>query len=185
MTISRFVVTANTTIAWPAIWSEVVSGCAAVPVTAPSVPGSTVAVFNSAGVSVLVVVTGATVSAVTINGTLAGSGAGSYVVPFPGGIALTYSSGSPSWTWSAAELPQSGSSSMTAAAGATAPPGGLAGSVPFWSCLFPAGTTIFADSSGPAVPPTGPQALYQAIGSANLRAFVDGNDTIGHAALAN
>lgn len=47
---------------------------------------------------------------------------------------------------------------------------------------FPKGTTIMADSSAGT---TGPQLLYQAIGAANLRAYVQGQDDVGHAALAN
>ena len=43
---------------------------------------------------------------------------------------------------------------------------------------------IYADSAGaPFV--TGPQQLCQAIGAGNLRAYVQGQDDVGHAALAN
>jgi hypothetical protein len=35
---------------------------------------------------------------------------------------------------------------------------------------------VVADSSAGS---TGPQLLYQAIGSGNLRSFVDGQDTVG------
>jgi hypothetical protein len=48
--------------------------------------------------------------------------------------------------------------------------------------VFQPGTVIYADSSAGS---TGPQLLYQAIGAGNLRAFVDGQDTVGHAALGN
>lgn len=41
---------------------------------------------------------------------------------------------------------------------------------------FEKGTTILADPAG---------ALYTAIGASNLRAFVDGQDDVGHAALSN
>lgn len=47
---------------------------------------------------------------------------------------------------------------------------------------IPAGTVIVADST---VGTTGPQLLYAAIGAANLRAYVQGQDDVGHAALAN
>jgi hypothetical protein len=47
---------------------------------------------------------------------------------------------------------------------------------------FPVGTVIFADSS---VGTTGPQLLYAAIGAGNLRAYVQGQDDVGHQALAN
>jgi hypothetical protein len=44
------------------------------------------------------------------------------------------------------------------------------------------GTVITADSSAGT---TGPQLLYQAIGSGNLRAYIQGQDDPGHAGLAN
>jgi hypothetical protein len=47
---------------------------------------------------------------------------------------------------------------------------------------FQPGMVIYADSSAGT---TGPQLLYQAIGAGNLRAFVDGQDNVGHAALSN
>ena len=47
---------------------------------------------------------------------------------------------------------------------------------------FLPGTVIYADA---AAGTTGPQLLYQAIGSANLRAYVQGTDDVGHAALIN
>jgi hypothetical protein len=46
-----------------------------------------------------------------------------------------------------------------------------------------AGTAIYADSA--AGFSTGAQLLYQAIGASNLRAYVQGQDDVGHAALAN
>src|SRR5208282_3345142 len=98
VTFGRYVLTADVTIPWPATWAEVIQGAANTPVAAPSVPATTVAAANATGVAVLVAVTGATVTAVTVNGTQAGAAAGSYVVPYPGTIALTYASGSPAWT---------------------------------------------------------------------------------------
>jgi hypothetical protein len=47
---------------------------------------------------------------------------------------------------------------------------------------FVKGTVIYADST---VGTTGPQNLYAAIGAANLRPYVQGQDDVGHAALAN
>lgn len=77
---------------------------------------------------------------------------------------------------------------VTVAAGA--PTAGASGSATTpgaaWSELWPVtylkGTAMWADSS---VSSTGPQLLYQAIGAGNLRALVDGQDNVGHAALAN
>ena len=41
---------------------------------------------------------------------------------------------------------------------------------------------IWANFTGDS---TGPQGLYQAIRAGNLRAYVQGQDDVGHAALAN
>jgi hypothetical protein len=64
-----------------------------------AVPPSGVAAFNETGVTQTVVVTGGTLSAVTVNGASVGTG-GTYTVPRGQAIALTYT-GSPSWSWSA------------------------------------------------------------------------------------
>jgi hypothetical protein len=48
-------------------------------------------------------------------------------------------------------------------------------------CTWQAGTVIYADSGGTG----GAGALYTAIGAGNLRAYVQGQDDVGHAALAN
>ena len=48
--------------------------------------------------------------------------------------------------------------------------------------MFLPGQVIWADSSAGS---TGPQLLYQAIGEGNLRAYVQGTDDMGDAALAN
>jgi hypothetical protein len=50
------------------------------------------------------------------------------------------------------------------------------------SQTFIEGTVIVVDSSAGS---TGPQLLYQAIGAGNLRVYVQGQDDVGHAALAN
>lgn len=44
---------------------------------------------------------------------------------------------------------------------------------------------IYADDTAPGTTPTGPQQLYQAIGAGNLRAYVQGQDDVGHAGVAN
>jgi hypothetical protein len=167
--LARYVLTADVTITWPATWSEIIQGAANTPVAAPAVPATTVAADNAAGVPVTVAVTGATVTAVTVNGTQALAAAGTVIVPYPGTISLTYPSGTPTWTWTAAELPQSGSSSMTAAVSGTAPPAGQAGTLP--QTVFLQGTPLWLDSGG---------QLYAAIGGGNLRAWIDGTDNVGH-----
>jgi hypothetical protein len=175
MTFGRYVLTATVTVAWPATWSEVIQGAANIPVATPAVPATTVAADNATGVPVAVTVTGGTVTAVTVNGTQALAAAGTVIVPYPGTVSLTYASGSPTWSWAAAQLPQSGSSSMTAAVSATAPAGGQAGTIPQFT--FPAGTPLWLDSAG---------QLYAALGGGtNLRAYIDGTDAVGHAALSN
>jgi hypothetical protein len=73
---------------------------------------------------------------------------------------------------------------LTAISGGFGSAGGTAaaGKWDITGATFPAGTAIIADSSAGS---TGPQLLYQAIGAANLRAYVQGQDDVGHAALAN
>ena len=48
---------------------------------------------------------------------------------------------------------------------------------------FEKGMVVYADSAAGLT--TGPQVLYQAIGAGNLRAFIQGQDDVGHAGLAN
>jgi len=52
---------------------------------------------------------------------------------------------------------------------------------------FVAGQVIYADSATPGSTPTGAQQLYQALvtAGANLFAFRDGTDAVGHAATSN
>jgi hypothetical protein len=57
-----------------------------------------------------------------------------------------------------------------------------AGKFGLWNMTLLPGTVIYADSAGGT---TGPSMLYQAIGAGNLRAFVDGQDNVGHASLGN
>ena len=51
-----------------------------------------------------------------------------------------------------------------------------------WPVTFIRNQVIYADSSAGSAPA---QLLYQAIGAGNLRAYVPGQDDVGHAALAN
>lgn len=64
----------------------------------PSVPASTTPVTNTSPLPATVVVTGGTVSNVSVNGVTAGTGDGTYVVPSGQTIAVTYSA-APTWTW--------------------------------------------------------------------------------------
>jgi hypothetical protein len=55
--------------------------------------------------------------------------------------------------------------------------------LPGMPVTFQEGQVIYADSTAGFA--TAPQLLYQAIGSGNLRAFIDGQDDVGHAAISN
>lgn len=67
-------------------------------VTSPGVPASTTPYVSTYNFPVLVTVIGGTVSNVTINGSTAGTGDGTYVLPALGTITLTYSA-APTWSW--------------------------------------------------------------------------------------
>ena len=68
-------------------------------VTAPSVPASGTPVANPTGGYVSVVITGGTMTNVSVNGTTVGTGAGTYQLPPGGTISMTYSA-APTWSWS-------------------------------------------------------------------------------------
>jgi hypothetical protein len=68
-------------------------------VTTPGFPASTVPVTSTYNFFVLVSITGGTLTQVFINGTLAGTTAGVYLLPPLGTISITYSV-APSWAWS-------------------------------------------------------------------------------------
>lgn len=175
MALNRYVLLNTVTIPWPATWSEVVNGPAAGAVTAPAVPASTVAAQNTYAFPVTVVlVAGGTISRVVVNGVTVGTGAGTYIVPSAGTIAVTWATTMPTWTWSAAPTgPDSGIGQDVLVAG-TAPAGGQAGVLPQTSFLV--GTPIVLDPAG---------ALYAAIGGSNLRAWIVGTDNVSHACLGN
>ena len=173
MALSRYVLTANVTIAWPATWSELIQGAAAVPIATPAVPASGTAIANGYGVPVVVTVTGGTVTAISIGGNATPQTSGAVVVPAGQTISLTYSA-APTWTWAAGELPQSGSSSMTAAVAASAPAGGQVGTIP--QTTWYAGQPLLLDPAG---------QLYAAIGSGNLTPWIDGTSNVGHWGLSN
>jgi hypothetical protein len=76
---------------------------------------------------------------------------------------------------------------ITVAAGAATPGSYGSASTPatawceLWSATFRVGQVIWADSSAGS---NGAQLLYRAL-SPSLRPFADGQDTAGHAGLAN
>ena len=67
-------------------------------VTSPAVPATTVPVTNSTGTVVAVTITGGTLTSVVVNGTQAGTSAGTYLVPVGGTVSVTFSA-APTWTW--------------------------------------------------------------------------------------
>jgi hypothetical protein len=176
MTFARYVLTSNVTMPWPATWQEIIGGGANTPVAQPAVPATTTTATNSTGFPVVVTVVGATVTAVTVSGAVVGSAAGSYLVPYLGTIALTYATGTPTWTWAVADMPGSGTSSFTGPVSATAPPTGQAGTIPAFTWF--AGQGLWLDTNG---------TLYAALNTAGagLRAWIDGQDSIGRPGISN
>lgn len=66
--------------------------------TTPAVPASTTPVTNASSLPAQVVISGGTLTNVSINGATAGVGDGTYTVPAGQTIAITYSV-APTWTW--------------------------------------------------------------------------------------
>jgi hypothetical protein len=77
-------------------------------------------------------------------------------------------------------VPAGTAATVTAGEPATGAPAGPGNAATTGGPLYPAtyikGTPIVLDPAG---------ALYAAIGAGNLRAYVQGQDDVGHAALAN
>ena len=67
--------------------------------TWPAMPASTVGLVSGVDRTVTVVITGGTMTNVSVNGATVGTGAGTYTVPAFGTITMTYSV-APTWTWS-------------------------------------------------------------------------------------
>lgn len=166
------VVTADVTAAYPPVWSELVNQAANTPVSQPAVPATGVAQYNNAGQAVVVTVTGGTVTVIAVSGVTTGLTTGAVVVPAGGSITLTYSV-APTWAW-AALVAASGASPAAVQVAAAAPAGGQAGTIP--QVTWRRGMVLDV--------PVG-SALETAIGAGNLRAFIDGTDTVGHYMLAN
>jgi len=66
---------------------------------APAVPASLTPVVNVTGQAMQVVITGGTMTNVTVNGVTVGAGAGTYTVPAGASIVMTYTV-APTWAWS-------------------------------------------------------------------------------------
>ena len=182
MALGRYVLTANVTIPWPATWSEVIQGAANIPIATPAMPASATPIANPYGVAAAITIAagGATISAISTGSNSAslsatGLTSGTVFLPNDWAISVTYTVATPTWTWMSAQLPQSGASSQVAAVISPAPAGGQLGTIPQFTWF--AGQPLCLDSAGP---------LYAALGGAtNLRAWIDGQDNVGHWGLAN
>jgi hypothetical protein len=180
MTFGRYVLQANVTMPWPAIWSETIQGAANIPVATPAVPASTTAISNPYGVSMAITVTGGTVTAISTGSNSAnlsptGLTSGTLFLPNDWAISITYSV-APTWTWVSSQLPQSGASSQVCAVSSPAPPGGQLGTIPQFTWF--AGQALWLDTAG---------TLYAALNTAgaNLRAWIDGTDAVSHYGISN
>ncbi len=175
MALANYVVTADVQAAWPATWSKVVNQAANSPVATPAVPASTTAQYNNAGQSVVVTVTGGTVTVISVSGVVTGLTTGAVIVPAGGSIAITYSV---ALTWAWAALPAaSGGAGESVQVAAAALPGGQAGTLP--QMLWRKGMIIQLDTATP-----NGAALQAAIGAGNLRAWV-ATDLVGHDGISN
>jgi len=65
---------------------------------APSFPTTTTPVSNTFPAPVVVTISSGTITNVSVNGSTVGTTDGTYILPFRGTIAVTYT-GSPTWTW--------------------------------------------------------------------------------------
>ena len=68
---------------------------------APAFPLTTVAVANpyATPIAAAIAANGATITNVSVSGTTAGTGAGTYIVPVGGTISAAYTVATPTWTW--------------------------------------------------------------------------------------
>jgi hypothetical protein len=106
----------------PGSVSEPAAATPGTQITTPAVPATTVTATNGNAVGVWVTLpsSDSTVTAVKVNGATVGTGPGTYWVPAGQTIALTYASGSPTWTWYAPVSVDPGTHTFT---GGAAQPG--------------------------------------------------------------
>jgi hypothetical protein len=73
----------------------------------PAVPATGVPAQNPNAypVTVVIAANGATITAVTVNGVVVGTAAGTYVVPPYGSISIAYTVATPTWTWTGTTTP--------------------------------------------------------------------------------
>jgi hypothetical protein len=149
-------------------------------VITPAVPATTVAFTNASGVPQLVQIgaNGATISAVTVNGTGVGTAAGFYVVPAAGTIAITYTVATPTWTWTPVAW-------AVAGAGGNITAGSVAIRVPPSGSLVPVYTVVPTswtwadpqDLSGEPEVASENQAAINQTGQLPLPAHAEGGET--------
>jgi hypothetical protein len=118
---------------------------AAPSISSPAVPATTVAAANSTGTVVAVTISAGTLTSVVVNGTQAGTTAGTYLVPVAGTISITYSV-APTWAWA---LPVT--NGAVSAGGAVLP--------------FAAGGTSFAPEQVLIVDPSGTSDVVKVNGT--------------------
>jgi hypothetical protein len=106
-------------------------------VASPAVPASTVNATNSTGTVVAVTISAGTLTSVVVNGTQAGTTAGTYLVPVGGTISITYSV-APTWAWA---LPQTSASASAGGTSLTFAPTGT-------NTPFAIGQVLIVDPSG-------------------------------------
>lgn len=105
---------------------------------APAFPATTVVVTNPypTPIAAAIAANGATITNVSVNGTTAGSAAGTYIMPAAGSVSCTYTVATPTWTWA---LP-------TISAGVSA--GGTALPFTHFGTAFAVGQVLIVDPSG-------------------------------------
>lgn len=123
-------------------------------VNAPAIPASTVAQVNTTEENVLVVITGGTMTNVSVNGVTAGAGAGTYLVPTGGSITMTYSV-APTWTWTTVVANPAVPASTVALANPTGQWVNVAISGGTLTFVFVNGVQVGTTAGNYAVPPGG------------------------------
>jgi hypothetical protein len=89
------------------LYLMVETSAASLVLTPPAVPATTVPAqnVNNYPVTVVIGANGATITAVTVNGVVVGTAAGTYAVPPYGSISITYTVATPTWTWTGTTTP--------------------------------------------------------------------------------
>jgi hypothetical protein len=146
---------------------------AAPAVASPAVPATTVAAANGTGTVVTVTISGGTLTSVVVNGTQAGTTAGTYLVPVAGTISVTYSA-APTWAWT---LPVTSASVVAGGLALTFAPTGTNTAYARGQVLIidPAGTsdvvTVTGTPTATSVPVTSLNAAHNSAVSVTVAAL--------------